>query len=124
MQPLIDQVLGQVIAYFVGALLAAAVAAIGAGGFVWKKLNTNHLQDERLKALDGRIELICDVERKMMAHQLQVSCQRALNKGCISMEEFIEIQVLYDAYKSIDGNSKGEAIYEKMKAEVEVREVC
>ena len=98
-------------------ILASLAAAVGVGGVLWHKLNVNNEQN---KAIQGMNNLLI----KMACHQLKLSCQRALDRGCISLAEFQELQEFYDYYVAIGGNGTGKAIFEKVKKEVQIREDC
>lgn len=117
MQPIVDEIIKQTLAWGVGTFLAAVIAACGVGGIIWRKLNANKLQDDLIAKQDRLL-------MKMACHQLQLSCQRAMDKGCITLSAFQEIQELYDYYAANGGNGTGKAIFEKMKREVEIREDC
>lgn len=107
----------QVVSWSIATILASLAAACGVGGVLWHKLNVN---DEQNKAIHGMQNLLI----KMACHQLKMSCQRALDKGCVSLAEFQEIQEFYDYYVAIGGNGTGKAIFEKLKKEVQIREDC
>lgn len=112
-----DELVSQVMAQVIGALLAALIAAIGVGGVFWRKLSINSEQDKAISAIKALLV-------KMACHQLKLSCQRALDRGCISLADFQELQEFYDYYVSIGGNGTGKAIFEKVKKEVHIREDC
>ena len=107
----------QVVSWGVATILASLAAAVGVGGVLWHKLNVNNEQN---KAIQGMNNLLI----KMACHQLKISCQRALDRGCISLAEFQELQEFYDYYVAIGGNGTGKAIFEKVKKEVQIREDC
>lgn len=110
-------IMDQVITYLVGTLLSTLVASGCVGGILWHKLNVNKEQN---RAINGMQNLLI----KMACHQLKLSCQRALDRGCISLAEFQELQEFYDYYVAIGGNGTGKAIFEKVKKEVQIREDC
>ena len=112
-----NELIGQLVGQIVGALLAGLIAAVSVGGVLWHKLNVNNEQN---KAINGMNNLLI----KMACHQLKLSCQRALDRGCISLAEFQELQEFYDYYVAIGGNGTGKAIFEKVKKEVQIREDC
>lgn len=107
----------QVVSWGVATILASLAAAVGVGGVLWHKLNVNNEQN---KAIQGMNDLLL----KMACHQLKISCQRALDKGCMSLAEFQELQEFYDLYVARGGNGTGKAIFEKVKKEVQIREDC
>lgn len=124
MNPIIDQMISQVIGWGVGTFLAALVAAFGVGGVIWKKLNANQLQDKRMDELMRLIKSNEEMLRVMSCHQLEIACERALAKGCISLHDFQELQKLYDEYEAHGFNGPGKAAFMKVRSDVEVREDC
>lgn len=117
MNPIIEHLLTNVLTDVLGALVAALIAAVGVGGVLWHKLNVNNEQNKTISTMQGLLV-------KMACHQLKLSCQRALDKGCISLADFQELQEFYDLYVSNNGNGTGKAIFEKVKKEVHIREDC
>ena len=110
-------IMDHVITYLVGTLLSTLVASGCVGGVLWHKLNVNNEQNKTISTMQGLLV-------KMACHQLKLSCQRALDKGCISLADFQELQEFYDLYVSNNGNGTGKAIFEKVKKEVHIREDC
>ena len=91
MNPFVEQLINQVLAEAVGALLAALIAAVGVGGFLWKKMHTNDLQNQRMDEIVKVIQSLRKMVETMACHQLEMSCDRAIERGCISLEEKQEI---------------------------------
>lgn len=114
---MMNLIMDQVITYLVGTLLSTLVASGCVGGVLWHKLNVNSEQNKTISTMQGLLV-------KMACHQLKLSCQRALDKGCISLADFQELQEFYDLYISNNGNGTGKAIFEKVKKEVHIREDC
>ena len=82
METIVEQIASQVIGWGVGTFLAAIVAACGVGGFIWRKINANQLQDQRMDELMRLIKSNEEMLRVMSCHQLEIACERALAKGC------------------------------------------
>lgn len=114
---MMNLIMDHVITYLVGTLLSTLVASGCVGGVLWHKLNVNNEQNKTISTMQGLLV-------KMACHQLKLSCQRALDKGCISLADFQELQEFYDLYVSNNGNGTGKAIFEKVKKEVHIREDC
>lgn len=110
-----DEIVSQMLTQVIGALLAALVAAVGVGGAIWKKMNANELQDKRMDELQQTIEALLKLVKTMSCHQLQVSCNRAIDNGYISMEDKQEIEKLYELYNGMNWNGPGKVAYETMK---------
>ena len=110
-------IMEQLVSWGVATILASLAAALGVGGVLWHKLNVNNEQN---KAIQGMNDLLL----KMACHQLKISCQRALDKGCISLAEFQELQEFYDKYVARGGNGTGKALFEKVIKYVQIREDC
>ena len=122
-QMLADEIMGQVLAYLVGALLAAVVAALGVGGVVWRKLHVNDLQNQRMDKLLTAIEANEDIIRTMACHQLEIACRRAVDRGCIGMTEKQNITELWNTYHAKGWNGPGEVAYNSIK-NLPVKEDC
>lgn len=123
MNPIIEHLLTNVMSELVGALMAALIAAVGVGGFIWKKMHTNDLQNQRMDELQKMIQALLELVKTMSCHQLEMSCDRAIEKGCISLEEKQEIEKLYKLYEGMNWNGPGKVAYETMK-QLPVREDC
>lgn len=123
MNPFVEQLINQVLAEAVGALLAALIAAVGVGGFLWKKMHTNDLQNQRMDEIVKVIQSLRKMVETMACHQLEMSCDRAIEKGCISLEEKQEIEKLYEQYDAQGWNGPGKVAYETMK-KLPVKEDC
>lgn len=122
-QMLADEIMGQVLAYLVGALLAAAVAALGVGGVVWRKLHVNDLQNQRMDKLLSAIKANEMIIKTMACHQLEIACKRAVDRGCISIGEKQAITELWDFYHAKGWNGPGEVAYNSIK-NLPVKEDC
>lgn len=120
----LDEIISQAVSWGVGTFLAAVVAACGVGGFIWRKLNANQLQDQRMDAIMATVEGLRHMLQVMSCHQLEISCERALERGCISLKQFQELQKLYDEYEAQGWNGPGKAAFDKVKTDVEIREDC
>ena len=80
-------IMDQVVTYLVGTLLSTLVASCCVGGVFWHKLNVNKLQNERMDELLKLIKSNEELLHVMSCHQLQISCYRAVEKGCITFDE-------------------------------------
>ena len=114
---LAEQAAMQIVAYVISTFLAAFISAVGVGGFIWKKLNANAEQDEIIRKI---LRLL----KCMSKHQLKMSCNRAIAKGCISLDGFAELTEFHEAYNDCDFNSDGDTAYEAMTKSVKIREDC
>ena len=114
MSPFLEHLINQFISEALGAFVAGLVAALGVGGVIWKKMNANELQNQRMDELQQTIEALLKLVKTMSCHQLQVSCNRAVENGYISMEEKQEIEKLYELYDGMDWNGPGKVAYETM----------
>lgn len=123
MQGLMDVLVDQLLNGLLGNLVAALVSAVGVGGFLWKKLDANAKQDARMQGQDDRIDKLEGVVRTMACHQLELSCHRAIERGCITFDEKQEIKRLYDKYRGEKWNGPGEIAYKEMD-KLPVREDC
>nr|DAO46629.1 MAG TPA: hypothetical protein [Caudoviricetes sp.] len=122
-QMIADEIMRQVLAYLVGALLAAVVAAVGVGGVVWRKLHVNDMQNKRMDELLKAIHANELVLETMACHQLQLACKRAVDRGCISMQEKQDITELWDCYHAKGWNGPGEVAYKSIQ-NLPVKEDC
>ena len=123
-ETIVEQIASQIIGWGVGTFLAAIVAACGVGGFIWRKINANQIQNQRMDDLLKLIKNNEEMLRIMSCHQLEIACERALVKGCISLHDFQELQKLYDEYEAHGFNGSGKAAFMKVKTDVEIREDC
>lgn len=110
-----EQVIGQVLIQIIGALLSAFIAAIGVGGVLWKKFAINEQQNQHLNELRKIIDDLLALNQIMSCHQLEMSCDRAIDRGCISLAEKQEIEKLYRQYEKMSWNGPGKVAYETMK---------
>ena len=121
---MMNLIMDQVVTYLVGTLLSTLVASCCVGGVFWHKLNVNKLQNKRMDDLLKLINNNEEMLRVMSCHQLEIACERALAKGCISLHDFQELQKLYDEYVAHGFNGSGKAAFMKVKTDVEIREDC
>lgn len=120
---MMNLIMDQVITYLVGTLLSTLVASCCVGGVFWHKLNVNKLQNERMDELLKLIKSNEELLHVMSCHQLQISCYRAVEKGCITFDEKQEIKRLYDQYKAKKWNGPGEIAYQAMD-KLPVQDIC
>lgn len=118
-----NELIGQLISQLIGAMLAGLIAAVSVGGVIWKKLNKNEIQDRRMDELLKLIKSNEELLHVMSCHQLQISCYRAVEKGCITFDEKQEIKRLYDQYKAKKWNGPGEIAYQAMD-KLPVQDIC
>ena len=118
-----DELVSQVMAQVIGALLAALIAAIGVGGVFWRKLAVNDQQNKRMDEMSEAINALLELNEIMSRHQLEMSCDRALDRGCISLFDKQEIEKLYGQYKKMNWNGPGKVAYESIK-DLPIREDC
>ena len=59
----------------------------------------------------------------MACHQLQLACKRAVDRGCISMQEKQDITELWDCYHAKGWNGPGEVAYKSIQ-NLPVKEDC
>lgn len=114
---LAEQAAMQIVAYVISTFLAAFISAVGVGGFIWKKLNANAEQDDMIRKI---LRLL----KCMSKHQLKMSCNRAITKGCISLDDFAELKEFHDAYNDCGFNSDGDTAFDAVKRETSIREDC
>lgn len=88
-----EHVAGAVVGYVVPLLLGGVI------GFMYHKLTNNKRQDAMLLAL-GRYRLIYE-------------CEAILAQGYITPTQYEMLTSLHDAYKGLDGNSVGDALFER-----------
>lgn len=123
-QIIADEVMRQVLTYLVGALLAAIVAAVGVGGVVWRKLHVNDLQNQRMNELTKAIKDNEKIIETMCIHQLEVACNRAVERGCIRLKEKQDITALWDLYHGVKHwNGRGEVAVLSIQ-DLPVKEEC
>jgi len=115
LHPMLEHILTQFISDALGAIIAGLVAALGVGGVIWKKFRVNDAQNKRMDELQQTIEALLKIVKTMSCHQLQVSCNRAVENGYISMEDKQEIEKLYELYDGMNWNGPGKVAYETMK---------
>lgn len=120
---MMNLIMDQVITYLVGTLLSTLVASGCVGGILWHKLNVNKEQNQRMEELHATIKSNEAMLRTMSCHQLQMSCYRAVEKGCITFDEKQEIKRLYDQYRAKNWNGPGEIAYQAMD-KLPVNEDC
>ena len=123
-QMIADQVLQQVVMYFISTLLSSALAAGAVGGVLWRKLHVNDAQNQRMDALTQMIKDNEKIIETMCIHQLEIACDRAAKRGCISMKEKQDITALWDLYNGVKHwNGKGEVAYKSIQP-LPVKEDC
>lgn len=115
MDPFLDNLINQFVSEALGAFVAGLVAAFGVSGVLWKKFAVNEQQNKRMDELQQTIEALLKIVKTMSCHQLQVSCNRAVDNGYISMEDKQEIEKLYELYDGMNWNGPGKVAYETMK---------
>lgn len=127
-QMIADQVLQQVVMYFISTLLSSALAAGAVGGVLWRKLHVNDVQNQRMDDLAKAIKAIEEHNQITIRHILEDECQRAVEQGCISMAKkqyLTEIWKYYDG-KHFDGkhwNGSGAVAYHSIE-DLPVKEDC
>lgn len=114
MDLIMNELIGQLVGQIIGALLAGLIAAVSVGGVIWKKLNKNEIQDRRMADLVKLVKSNEELLHVMACHQLQISCYRAVERGCITFDEKQEIKRLYDQYRAKNWNGPGEIAYQAM----------
>lgn len=120
----VDEIISQAIAWGVGAFLTALVAACGVGGFIWKKINRNEMQDAEIKRVEEEMNMLKKLTLVMARHQLVMTCERYLARGCIAPWEFDELSDFHDWYNANDGNKYGDEFFNRVKERVLIRENC
>lgn len=119
--PIVEQILNQIMASMIGGLIAAIIAAVSVGGVIWKKLNANKLQDDRIAKIEKNLSDLSEIIQVMSCHQLQVSCNQAIEKGFISLSNKQEIEKLYSLYDKQNWNGPGKVAHDSM-SELPVRD--
>lgn len=114
MDLLIDEAVRQVLLYVLSTVLSTLIAAFAVGGVMWKKMHINEVQNTRMDELQRMIKSNEAMLRTMSCHQLQISCYRAVERGCITFDEKQEIKRLYDQYREKNWNGPGEIAYQAM----------
>lgn len=120
---MMNMIMDQVITYLVGTLLSTLVASGCVGGVLWHKLNVNAEQNKRMDELLKAVRANELVLETMACHQLQLACKRAVDRGCISMQEKQDITELWDCYHAKGWNGPGEVAYKSIQ-NLPVKEDC
>lgn len=121
MDSIMNELIGQLVGQIIGALLAGLIAAVSVGGVIWKKLNANKLQDDRMVKIEKNLSELSEIIQVMSCHQIQVSCNRAIDKGFISLSNKQEIEKLYSLYDKQNWNGPGKVAHDSM-SELPVRD--
>ena len=119
--PFFEQIVNQIMASMIGGLIAAIIAAVSVGGVIWKKLNANKLQDDRIAKIEKNLSELSEIIQVMSCQQLQVACNRAIEKGFISLSNKQEIEKLYSLYDKQNWNGPGKVAHDSM-SELPVRD--
>lgn len=116
-----DTIVNTAINWTTVTVLTMLVAAFGIGGTYWKKTK-NKRQDEEIKRQEEEIEKQRRLLIKMACHQLQVSCERALENGTLTLAEYQELQEFYHYYDEIGGNGPGKKAFNKVMEQIDYKE--
>lgn len=116
-----DTIVNTAINWTTVTVLTMLVAAFGIGGTYWKKTK-NKRQDEEIQRQEQELKRLKRLVIKLACDTLRQSCDRALSKGTMTMDEYQSLQELFILYDENDGNGPGKRSFRKLEQEIHLEE--